>query len=336
MTTAVTEQEVFEGTITEAESSVIRGVKLLGLRSRNRRNYDTEGVRRTAKVLFEGAKVFIDHPQTPDQPRSYRDSFGVVEGYEYRPGAGHFGNIRYNPEHPLAKQFAWDVTNAAKNLGMSVNARIMPGKVDRSGDLVVESLEMVRSVDIVTKPATADGIFEHEEDDLMTIDLKTLKEKHPDLVEQLLSESQESTKTTAELMSAQKALQEAQEQLASLKAAEDARKLKEALEADFGSLFKDSVTLSDADLQKEIVECACQLAGDAQKSFREVVSKISKVVPAVEDTDDDEVDADDDDADATDTESARSAKEQEEEQRSSYRPGRSKDKKRSLRDLLKT
>lgn len=324
----VHESEVFEGAVSSADEPVIRGVKLLGLRSRNRRNYDTDGVRKTAPALLEGARVYIDHPSTPEQPRSYRDAFGVVEGYEYRPGAGHFGNIRYNPDHPLAKQFVWDVKNSPKSLGMSVNARIRPGKTDKGGDIVVESLEMVRSVDIVTKPATADGIFEHEEEDQI-MDLKTLKEKHADLVEQLLADVRKSDTESEAAAALQRKLDEAMEQLEQMKAAEKARELRAALEADFASLFKDSAVLGSAELQKEVIECACELAEPAQKKFRGLIEKISKVTPMLEEVDDDELPTDDDSEDEDEPISAR----EDEQERRTYRPNRGKDRGKSLRDI---
>ena len=338
----VSESEVFEGEfVSEGEGaaavSVIRGVKLLGLRSKNRRNYDTPGVRASAKSLLEGARVYIDHPPTPEQPRSYRDAFGVVEGYEYRPGAGHFGNLRFNPDHPLAKQLAWDVKNNPKALGMSINARIVPGSTDKNGDIVVESLQQVRSVDIVTKPGTADGIFESDssgDDEIM--DLKTLREKHPELLEELKKESQESQE--AETLRAQ--LKAASDALEALKAEEAARKLKDSVTADFTEVLKESAF--DADLQEEIVECACQLQEESRKKYRTVIEKMAKAAPMLEEVDVDDDDSDDDDAEMKSgkEQQEEEAEEQEEEKkpvRVGRRPGRQAaggGKTQSLRSML--
>jgi len=52
MTTELLESESVFSDVTEAmidrEKGIIRGVKLLGLRSKNKRNYDTPGVRKNA------------------------------------------------------------------------------------------------------------------------------------------------------------------------------------------------------------------------------------------------------------------------------------------------
>lgn len=311
---SVTESEVFEGSLSE-ETGIVRGVKLLGLRSKNRRNYNTKGVQTTAKTLLEGARVYIDHPAAPETPRSYRDSFGVIEGVEFRPGAGHFGNIKYNPDHSLSKQFVWDVKNNPTVLGMSINAKIKPGKSDSSGDTIVEGLELVRSVDIVTKPATADGIFESEEsvEESEVMDLKTLREKHPELETQILESHKASTKESDELATLKKSLAEALEQAAALKLEGEQRKIRETVETDFAAILESSVIGTDKDLRKEVIECACQMAEESRKSYRGVIEKIAKLNPIPED--DEEVDLD--------------TEEQEEEekpepQKPAYRPGSGK------------
>lgn len=277
-------ENAFESVADAVEGeNVIRGVKLLGLRSRNRRNYDTPGVRGGAKGLLEGALVYIDHPEDASKPRSYRDKFGVVESVEYRAGQGHFGNIRYNPRHECAEQFLWDVRNSPQSLGMSINAKFRPGGTDKSGDILVESLEVVRSVDIVTKPATAQGIFEHEEEDEdMVIDVKTLKEKHPDVVEQLLAESREAGQEQAEIDRLRKEAKEAQEQLAAIKAEKEAAELWSAVEQS----LKPILVGDAAALLKDAVECACQMQDETRKKFTEFVGKLGPMLQVVPDSED--------------------------------------------------
>lgn len=294
----ITEQDAFEGTVAE-EPGLVRGVKLLGLRSKNRRNYDTPGVRKSADTLLKGSRIYIDHPERPDSPRSYRDAFGVVESHEFRAGQGHFGDIRFNPEHPLAKQFTWDVKNNPGALGMSINAKIRPGKTDRNGDVVVESLEMVRSIDIVTRPGTAEGIFEadtsddgsadaSEEDAKM--DLKTLKEKHADLLEQALAEKSQGSAVEAEKAALAASLKEAQEQLDAIKAEKAALARRAEVEKMVTDAIEGSAIVTDDTLVAEIVECACELQGDAAKKFSGVLEKISKISPMLAETDEDEDD----------------------------------------------
>lgn len=317
-------EDAFESVNSEAEG-VIRGVKLLGLRSRNKRNYDTPGVRKTGVSLLEGAQVYIDHPKNPQDPRSYRDKIGHVKNVQFRPGAGHFGDIHYNPKHNAAEQFLWDVKNSPTTLGMSINAKFKPGKTDRNGDQVVESLEMVRSVDIVTKPATADGIFEHEtEDDDMPLTVAELKEKHKDIVEQLLAEHSESKKESDELVELRRVNKEALEQLNAIKAEAEAKKLRDAVESEYAKIFEGKDIT--AEVLKDIVECACQLPEESRKKMAEVVGKLGPMLVEVPDSDEDEVP---DDADEQEHE------EKPEPLKPAIRPGKSKSSKMDFkRDIL--
>jgi hypothetical protein len=280
-------EDAFESVKTKTEEpGVIRGVKLLGLRSRNKRNYDTPGVRDSGIKLMEGAQVYIDHPEKAETPRSYRDKFGQIRNVRYEAGKGHFGDLHYNPKHQAAEQFLWDVENSPNTQGLSINSKIRPGKTDRSGDVVVESLELVRSVDIVAKPATNMGIFESEspeEDEVM--DLKTLREKHPELVKSILEESKEVDATESEIQTLKTQHAEAMAKLAEFQKKEESRQLREAVESEFAEIFKDSAF--PADVQKEVFECACEMAADTRKKFKGVVSKLSPMLIEVPDDDED-------------------------------------------------
>jgi len=247
--------------VTEAEAGVLKNVKLLGLRSKNRRTYDTDGVRKTAVQKLTGARIFLDHPSDPSAVRQYRDSFGVVESVEYRPGQGYFGAIKYNPEHPLAKKFAWDVKNVPKTFGMSINGVIKSGSRNSDGDVVVESLEEIRSVDVVTRPGTAEGIF--EEEDMTKVDEKAAQD------------AKEAETLRAEL-------KQALEELAAVRKEAAERKDRAEVSEAFGEILKETTIAQD--LQKEIVECACQLAGDQREKFKGVVSKIAPLFKAVDDS----------------------------------------------------
>ncbi len=291
--TELLESEQVFGEVTEAmidrEQGIIRGVKLLGLRSKNRRNYDTPGVRQNASKVLEGARIYIDHPATATTPRSYRDKFAVVEGeVTYRAGLGHFGTIRYNPKHPVAEQFVWDVLHAPKSFGMSINASVKMGATDRGGDAAVESIDMVRSIDIVTNPATAEGLFESEqtEEEEMTIDIKTLREKHPELVTQLIQESKNDVAEQAELAQAKKEAAELKSRLEAMESERAAEKLKVEVTTEITKIFE-GVKIDKA-LLDEIVECACEQKD--RTKFKSVLSKISPMLVEVgdEDVDDDE------------------------------------------------
>lgn len=137
---------------------VIRGVKIIGETSRNGRRYAPEVLRRAAS-LYEGAKVNVNHPDQgrENQPRGYQERLGSLHNIRHQTG-GLFGDLHYNPKHPLAEQLAWDAEHAPHNLGLSHNAEGRGRK--RGGVFIVEEIIAVRSVDLVADPATTAGLFE--------------------------------------------------------------------------------------------------------------------------------------------------------------------------------
>jgi hypothetical protein len=145
----------------EREAGIIRGVKLLGLASRNGRRY-RESALVDAVSLYEGAKVNINHPKGhPLSPRDYQDRLGVVRGVEFRAGDGLFGDLHFNPKHALSEQLIWDAEHAPQNVGMSHNVL---ARTTRSGDeTVVEAITRVQSIDLVADPATTAGLYESQE-----------------------------------------------------------------------------------------------------------------------------------------------------------------------------
>lgn len=140
-------------------AGVIRGVKLLGLNSRNGRRYREEALS-GAIGLYEGAKVNINHPKGhPLSPRDYQDRLGVVRGVEFRSGEGLFGDLHFNPKHSLSEQLVWDAEHAPQNVGMSHNVL---ARTKRDGEeTVVEAITKVQSIDLVADPATTSGLYEH-------------------------------------------------------------------------------------------------------------------------------------------------------------------------------
>ena len=104
----------------DAERGVIRGVKLLGLESRNGRRYQPAALREAA-ALYEGAKVNVNHPKgSPLAARDYQDRLGSIRNVRAA-AAGLFGDLHFNPKHTLAEQLAWDARHAPENVGFSHN-----------------------------------------------------------------------------------------------------------------------------------------------------------------------------------------------------------------------
>jgi len=139
-------------------ASVVRGVKILGLESRNGRTYLPEALTEAAR-LYEGAKVNVNHPKgDPSTPRDYQDRIGTIHNVTLRAGDGLFGDFQFNPKHALAEQLLWDAEHAPENVGFSHNVE---ARVRRSGEsVVVEAILRVQSVDLVADPATTRGLFE--------------------------------------------------------------------------------------------------------------------------------------------------------------------------------
>ncbi len=142
----------------DREPGVIRGVKILGLASRNGRGY-LAATLAAAASLYEGAKVNVNHPKgDPAAPRDYQDRIGVIRNVTVRPREGLFGDLHFNPKHALAEQLAWDAEHAPENVGFSHNVE---ARTARQGEhVVVEAILKVKSVDLVADPATTQGLFE--------------------------------------------------------------------------------------------------------------------------------------------------------------------------------
>ena len=142
----------------DRQAGVIRGVKVLGLESRNGRSYLPEALAQAAR-LYEDAKVNVNHPKgNPAGPRDYQDRIGTIRNVAMRPGEGLFADFHFNPKHALAEQLIWDAEHAPENVGFSHNVE---ARIGRRGDrVVVEAITRVQSVDLVADPATTRGLFE--------------------------------------------------------------------------------------------------------------------------------------------------------------------------------
>ena len=135
----------------------IFGVKVLGLESRNGRVYRPEAIA-AAAPLYEHVKVNVNHPKArPHEARDYQDRLGCLRNVRAT-ADGLFGDLYFNPHHPLADQLAWDAEHAPENVGLSHNVQ---ARTRRQGEqVIVEAIECVTSVDLVADPATTRGLYE--------------------------------------------------------------------------------------------------------------------------------------------------------------------------------
>lgn len=142
----------------DGQAGIIRGVKILGLESKNGRSYLPAALT-NAVSLYEGSKVNVNHPAgNPNGPRGYEDRIGVIRNVALRSGSGLFGDFHFNPKHALAEQLIWDAEHAPENVGFSHNVEAKTAR--RNGKTVVEEITRVQSVDLVADPATTSGLFE--------------------------------------------------------------------------------------------------------------------------------------------------------------------------------
>lgn len=144
----------------DRDAAVIRGVRILGRSSRNGREYSDAALQQAAR-LYERLGVNLNHPDRPqaDGRRDVEDGFGWLESINVR-ADGVYGDLHYFRAHPRSEMIVEAAVRNPRRFGLSHHAE---GRVaQHQGKLVVESIESVRSVDIVQNPATNLGLFESE------------------------------------------------------------------------------------------------------------------------------------------------------------------------------
>lgn len=154
----VTETVVQEKSLKVGDDGVLRGAKLLGNKSLNGRFYSDSVI--AAGILgYEGVKVYLNHPRGRDgaAERDFNDWIGVVESPQARKG-GAWGDIRFRTEHPRYREICEAVDKFANKCGFSHVADIDSDV--KGGTEYVSRIGEVFSVDLVTDPATTNGISE--------------------------------------------------------------------------------------------------------------------------------------------------------------------------------
>jgi ribosomal protein L12E/L44/L45/RPP1/RPP2 len=144
----------------DRESRVIHGVRILGRESINGRVYSDHAMEQVVQK-YDGVQVFIDHDQGE---RKLREFFGTIRNPRLQ-GQGDeqavVGDLHYLQSHPLSEQVLEAVERFPRSFGLSHDAE---GSVShRDGRAIVQEVEVVHSIDIVTRPATNAGIFESQE-----------------------------------------------------------------------------------------------------------------------------------------------------------------------------
>lgn len=144
------------------EAGVVAGVRILGASSKNGREYSEQAMQQAA-TIYEGLGVNVNHPDRKNASveRGVGDGIGWLSGVKYIPEQkAVVGDLNILKEHPLAGLLFEAAERNPKRFGLSHNAEGRMGT--KGGKRVVESIESVRSVDIVQTPATNTGLFESE------------------------------------------------------------------------------------------------------------------------------------------------------------------------------
>lgn len=146
----------------DRQAGVIHGVKVLGRVSKNGHTYSNKALEQ-GRWKYEGAKVYVDHP--PDRnaaaERSVSDLAGVLENVVIRKD-GLYGDLSLLKSHPKYSTILEIAERRPGLIGLSHNA-VVTESVDKDGGVVFEGIDRVRSVDLVTSPATTKGIFESDQ-----------------------------------------------------------------------------------------------------------------------------------------------------------------------------
>lgn len=145
----------------DRDAGVIRGVRVLGRVSRNDREYSDRALGEAAR-LYEGIGVNLNHAdrRQGNADRPVEAGFGWLAAPQVRDD-GVYADLHFFKSHPQADVIAEAAERNPRRFGLSHTAE---GQVTRRGDKnVVESIETVRSVDIVQNPATNAGLFESQE-----------------------------------------------------------------------------------------------------------------------------------------------------------------------------
>lgn len=166
----ILEEQIFEEVARDVtDKFILKNVKLIGVKSENNRKYPIE-VLKEAKDLYHDVPVYLGHEKT-GRNRNYSERIGVIKA-PYLKETGLYGELHLNPFHPSANSIQWDYEHNSRRVGLSHDAE----GVTKNG--VVTSLKSIRSIDLVTEPATCETLKEEVNDyEAIKSELKELNTK---------------------------------------------------------------------------------------------------------------------------------------------------------------
>jgi len=139
----------------DRDAGIIRGVRILGLSSKNGRRYLREAIEK-AIPLYEGARVYLDHKELGD--RSVRERWGKLENVRLDADGGLVGDLRYLKEHNDTPGIL-EAAETFEDIGLSHDS--LGRSRMEGGERVIYEIVKVNSVDLVEKPATTESLWEN-------------------------------------------------------------------------------------------------------------------------------------------------------------------------------
>lgn len=138
----------------DREAGLIRGVRVIGLESKNGRRYLREAVQ-AARPLYEGARVYLDHQEKGERPIGSR--WGRLINVREAEDGGLRADLEYLKDHPLTDQIL-EAAERFQDIGLSHDS--LGRSRMQEGERVVYEIVEVNSVDLVEKPATTSNLWE--------------------------------------------------------------------------------------------------------------------------------------------------------------------------------
>lgn len=162
----------------DREQAVIRDVMILGKLAKNGREYSQQA-RLAAVPLYEGMSVNLNHPsrEAIKTPRGIEEKWGWLQNVRATDD-GVMGDLHYLKSHQYTEQLLELAERNPAQFGLSHNADCSGYRTE--GKSIIESVDKVRSVDVVQRPATTSGLFEHEEEEPMKTTIKAILTGVPD------------------------------------------------------------------------------------------------------------------------------------------------------------
>ncbi len=157
------------------ERGVISGVRILGTKSSNGREYSSAAIR-SAIGLYEQKAVNMNHPprSDPTADRNVTDRIGWLENVRQDRDGGLSGDLNLLKSHPTTALVLEAAERNPRLFGLSHNVEAKSRR--DNGTTMVEEICTVRSVDLVSDPASTKSLFEHKEYKMQKNVLELLRE----------------------------------------------------------------------------------------------------------------------------------------------------------------